>query len=702
MLREASNSPPAKVTSRRSTCSARRSRRSKSSSIGKTRKGRGSTSTKCLGEYDDWTNRNLWPRRATGDGVHAEGNASDPRTKPGLVGGVCRAYRIPAAIEKFGLPYAPGSTEDRYTYTLGSRADGSRLYDDGLKLHSENDTNPARGQFNLYDLIRIHRFGELDKGSEGFPLSELPSSRAMAKFAAGLPEVQAELMCPESEFGPLPEGAMADEERSCELGDLLPRKIPRTTHLYDDLANCGRIQDRYGSKVIAVGKSFYVWSGTHWKQDDAEVRRYIAGLPKILASEKEKLSKEIEAEKIKRDPPLLDDKEEKWLEACEKWGKKCGSRATREACAQDLEVFLDFKAVNFNLDPRYISCLNGTINLATSELLEHNPVHFITGCAPTNYSPEAQAPRFVQFMHEIFGSQELVDFVQRWLGYSITGSIIAQTVVFHVGEGGNGKGKLMELLFSILGADYYGTHSKNLLAKQPGAGTANPDLADLLGKRMVTIPETPRNFEIEDDVIKYLTGGDAITTRQLHKGNFTFMPTHKLQIFTNHRPVIHGQDHAMWRRIVLLPYRWRYGTEHEIKTGKADRLKDENLSAKLAQEREGVFAWLVAGARAWYENPLGLDVPETLRLATDQYRREEDIIGRFVEARVVVDPQARSPLTGEVGAIFTAYRGWCEERGHRPYALPRFQRELMRVVPTAREDKGSLIGMRLTDDALTR
>ena len=165
----------------------------------------------------------------------------------------------------------------------------------------------------------------------------------------------------------------------------------------------------------------------------------------------------------------------------------------------------------------------------------------------------------------------------------------------------------------------------------------------------------------------------------------------------------------MWRRIVLLPYHWRYGSEYEVETGKADRLKDERLSEKLAAEKEGVFAWLVAGARAWYENPKGLDVPASLRLATDQYRREEDIVGRFVASRVVIDPKARAPLVGEVGAVYTAYRGWAEEMGHRPYALPRFTRELLRVANRASEarweENGRGIegvqGLRLTDERLT-
>ncbi len=653
-----------------------------------------------LKEYGgDWLDRSKWPRLPK-EKLNGERISVDQRTKPGLVGAFARAFTIPAAIERFGLPYVP-SSPGRYSYVNGSRADGGRLYDEDTKLHVENGTDAATGQHGAYDLVRIHKFGELDKDCPELAISELPSSRAMAKFASRLPEVQAELMPPESEFPPLGDSDQGNQGSGEEsLSALLPKRIPAGATPFCDLGNAGRIQKQYGRKIISVGESFYVWSGTHWKYDKPRVDRYIAELPILVKNEVANHKADFE-----KDPK---DWHEKFLKKGNKWAEQCGQRGTREACARDLATFLTVDGEKLNADTRLLTCLNGTINLQSGELIPHNPVDFITGCAPIEYLPDAEAPRFLQFLEELFETRDIIDFVQRWLGYSLTGSVAAQTVVFHVGEGGNGKLKIMELLYSILGSDYYGTHSKNLLAKQPAAGAPNPDLADLMGKRMVTIPETPDRFEIADDVIKYITGGDAITTRQLNKGNFTFKPTHKLQIFTNHRPRVNGQDHAMWRRIVLLPYKWRYGTVHEFKAGKADRVKDEHLGAKLAKEREGVFAWLVEGAKRWYANASGLDVPECLRLATDQYRREEDVIGRFVEGRIVAEPGAKTPLTGEVGSVYTAYRGWCEEMGHRSYSLPRFLRELLRVIPRAEHTKWrqngrtieGIIGLKLTDESL--
>jgi hypothetical protein len=145
-----------------------------------------------LGEYDDWRDSTKWPVRSEHDRVfdgEVEG-IPDPDTKPGIVGDFCRAYRVPDAIEKFELPYEPGSNELRWTYTDGSRPDGLRIYDGGLKAHSEHNTDPAYGQHNAFDLVRIHKFGHLDSAEDrGKSVTLRPSYKTMCEFAIEQPEV---------------------------------------------------------------------------------------------------------------------------------------------------------------------------------------------------------------------------------------------------------------------------------------------------------------------------------------------------------------------------------------------------------------------------------------------------------------------------------------------------------------------------------
>jgi len=146
---------------------------------------------KILGEYDDWTDREKWPRRLRGDSVVSVSDIEAPDTKHGIVGDFCRAFRIPEAISKFDLPYEQGSNENRYTYTSGSRPDGLRLYDDGLKAHSDHNTDPANGQNNAFDLVRLHKFGDLDTvEDQDLPITQQPSYKAMCAFAMEQPELQ--------------------------------------------------------------------------------------------------------------------------------------------------------------------------------------------------------------------------------------------------------------------------------------------------------------------------------------------------------------------------------------------------------------------------------------------------------------------------------------------------------------------------------
>lgn len=143
--------------------------------------------------YDNWRDRSQWVRRKEGDSTHVSGDAVPlPNTKSGIVGDFCRAFTVPEAIERFGLPYTPGSNDGRWSYTDGSRGDGLRLYDDGLKCHIDNNTDPARGQQNAFDLVRLHLFNDLDTESdEDIAITARPSYKAMIKLALEQPELQA-------------------------------------------------------------------------------------------------------------------------------------------------------------------------------------------------------------------------------------------------------------------------------------------------------------------------------------------------------------------------------------------------------------------------------------------------------------------------------------------------------------------------------
>lgn len=663
-----------------------------------------------LGEYDDWTDRSSWPHRADGDGVHSEGTAVDPRTKPGIVGAFCRAFTITEAIDQFELPYA-ASSPGRYTYTQGSRPDGCIIYDEDTKLHSHHDTDPARGQSNAFDLVRLHRFGSLDKAvANDLPLAQRPSSKKMAAWAREQPAVA--LQHRESiEFDDLDAGDTSSWDDTVELsstvgsggsgsvGSALPERIRKASSKQTDQENARRIQRKFGHQIISIGKMFYYWTGTHWGEGEAEAFRCITALSQMCEAEADKYDATLAEDVKKRGTPPTMEEEAQSLRL-HAWAKSCGDLKRISACEKILRTLLKFEAKELNKDEHLFSCANGTIDLRTGILKPHDPKDFITACSPIAYDPAADAPRFQRFLAEIYNDDaEVAAFAKRWFGYCITGATNEHKMVFHVGRGGNGKSTLMDALKRVLGEGYYSTAPQKILSLEESGAT--PDLAALLGKRMVTIAETDENLELREGLVKQITGGDSINARRLFKDPFEFTPTHKLQIFTNFTPAIKSQDFAMWRRILLLNYPVSYGDQVQIASGDATKLGDPHLDDALRAEAPGILAWLVAGAREWYEGRL--KPPTAVLEATHKYREDQDIVGQFARERLERNPSAFVALNGVPESVFPAYRGWCASMNCRALGRARLVRELLRVMPgslTAIE-KGlqGFMGFKLTQEA---
>jgi P4 family phage/plasmid primase-like protien len=671
-----------------------------------------------LATYADWTDRTSWPHRAEGDGVHNQGMAEDPRNKPGLVGAFCRAFPVTAAIDRFELPYRLGSSPGRLTYTDGSRPDGAIIYDEDTKLHSHHDTDPARGQNNAYDLVRLHRFGYLDP--VGAPLAELPSSREMAEFARELPETRAQFVA-DAGFEDLDKAEALDTSWLYETTGLdrsalgtpvidasrLPARIKEASSKLTDQENARRIQRRHNGKIISVGGTFYVWAkeNTHWRRSasDSEAKSLVMDLSKLIEREAIGLKEKLEADASKKGATLTD-VEEARISQLFRWAADSGQNSKLNACMEICRSQLFKLPEDLNLYSHLLACESGTIDLRTGELKPSDPNDFITGCAPIKYNPDAKCPRFDQFILEIFSTPEETAFAKRWFGYCITGSVAEQKMVFHIGKRSNGKGTLMRILRRILGKDYCADAAPGLL-QVDGKG-ATPELADLLGTRMVTVSETEDGMDMKHGLVKRLTGGDAIRGRQLHKGFIEFEPTHKLQLFTNNEPKIHGHEEAMWRRIVFLKYPYVYGSPAEIAHGSATRLEDKHLDDALRNEAPGIFRWLIEGAREWYER--GLDIPERVMNETLEYRRRQDTIGLFFAERTVPDPKGKVTIIGAAQSLYVAYQGWCGSSGYT-YKLnkTRFEAEAERVLGrriTKWKEGGQTYrgfeGIRLTDTGL--
>lgn len=273
-----------------------------------------------------------------------------------------------------------------------------------------------------------------------------------------------------------------------------------------------------------------------------------------------------------------------------------------------------------------------------------------------------------------------VRFLKRWFGYCATGETREANMVLHIGAGSNGKSTLVDTMHELLGK-YAFTAPPGLLTSLTSADRHPTELAALQGKRLVTSHESDDGAVLREALVKQsISGGkDSITARFMRQDFFEFKPTHKVQLLTNYKPTVRGQDYAIWRRLLLVNYYEQFGTEEELQSKRVGHLADLGLARKLEAEREGIFRWLVEGAVEWYED--GLRPPESVIAAGREYQSEQDRIAQFVSECCIRDPSAWAPFGGPFGGLYPAYTHWCRQSGYQAMGINRFTNELSRVVP---------------------
>ena len=260
--------------------------------------------------------------------------------------------------------------------------------------------------------------------------------------------------------------------------------------------------------------------------------------------------------------------------------------------------------------------------------------------------------------HIMGGNQALVDFLQRAIGYGLTGDVSEQVFFIFWGVGANGKSTFIMIVRDMLGDYAMKATSELLMAKR---GDAHPtERADLQAKRFVAAVETEEGRRLAEGFVKEATGGDPIRARRMREDFWEFVPTHKLFLATNHKPVVRGTDHAMWRRPKLVPFSVVIPDEEQ----------DKRLAEKLRAELPGILAWSVRGCLDWRVN--GLGVPDEVKNATDGYRQEMDVLRDFLDERCVLNPGTKAP----VGELYQSYKDWAEKSGEHPLTKRAFGERL--------------------------
>lgn len=312
-------------------------------------------------------------------------------------------------------------------------------------------------------------------------------------------------------------------------------------------------------------------------------------------------------------------------------------------------------------NPYLLNTPGGMVDLRTGALSKHEPREYMTRMTAVTPDFEMATPTWNRFLFEATaGDKELQAYLQRLVGYAITGLKTEHNLAFLYGSGGNGKGVFLNTIAGIL-ADYgkaasMDTFTASKFDRHP------TDMAGLAGARMVTAQETQEGRSWDEQKVKMLTSEDKVQARFMREDFFEFVPTFKLIFAGNHKPEIRNLDDAMRRRFHLVPF-----------TVKPKHV-DTELPEKLKAEWPGILAWAVRGSAMWMHE--GLNPPASVIEATQEYFDEEDPIGQWIKDRVQFDPKSTEVVP--IQTIFDNWNEWCGENGERgrnPKALSRILRE---------------------------
>jgi putative DNA primase/helicase len=304
-------------------------------------------------------------------------------------------------------------------------------------------------------------------------------------------------------------------------------------------------------------------------------------------------------------------------------------------------------ASDFDRDRWLLNTPSGTLDLKTGELHSHRREDYLAKITNVGYDPAAETSYWQRWLLWAMGGRaDLVDFLQRAVGYAATGDTSEQVFFLLYGTGANGKTTFLNVIEHTLG-DYAYHAEPDLLTPKDGAHPTG--VADLQGRRFVVASETREGKKLDERAVKALTGQDTVTARHLYEDFFSFSPTHKIFFAVNHRPNVTDDSHAMWRRVLVIPWEVRIEPEGQVK----------DLAERIVwHEGAGVLKWIVDGTRKWREEG-GLMIPQDVRLKTTEYRVREDTIGAFIEDRLIEDPTG----TVSTSELATAYEMWCATEG---------------------------------------
>lgn len=427
---------------------------------------------------------------------------------------------------------------------------------------------------------------------------------------------------------------------------------------FTDMGNGKRFARRYGEMIryCTTWKSFLVWDGKRWARDqDEQVSRWaretIFGIYEEGQHYATRATQETIGEEDRKKYAL---KAEGLLKHAVKSESGPRIKEMMNLVKMDVTILPD----RLDANPWMLNCQNGTIDLRTGAMHAHQRNEYLTKITRVAYDSHARCPRWEAFLERIMdGRQDLIDYLQRATGYSLTGDTREQCLFLTYGLGANGKSTFLNNTRDLLGD--YGQQSAFSSFMHTDRETVRNDLAVLRGARYVAAVEGGEGKQLAESLIKLVTGNDPLTVRFLFQEYFSFIPQFKLWLGTNHKPVIKGTDLAIWRRIQMIPFTVTIPPDEQ----------DDHLDEKLKEEWSGILAWAVRGCLAWQQD--GLQVPEIVRAATEEYRAEMDVFTGWLNECCVLQPQ----VTAKAGDLYSSYQQWTNNKEITQTAFGRRLRE---------------------------
>jgi putative DNA primase/helicase len=452
-----------------------------------------------------------------------------------------------------------------------------------------------------------------------------------------------------------------------DFGPMPPDDPPEgTTGKFTDLWAAEALYCQHGEDLRFVGgwKRWVAWDGRRWQLDtEALALHYAAETARVLATlaieSSDRIKKKMLVDGVTED---LKDK----LEWADKELKAAiGYQSSRKlaamlTCATHLREFATHHE-RFDADPMLLNCKNGIVRLDDGRFFPHLRSDLITMLAPVEYDPRAQCPTWDAFLERMQPDIHMRLYLQRLMGYSITGLASEHMMAFHYGTGANGKGTFLNTISAVVG-EYARRAHPRLIFRSPNGDRHLTERASLFRARLVTCSEASEAMSFDESTMKDLVSTDRVVARRMREDQWEFDPTHTLHVWGNEKPIVRATDNGFWRRMQLIP--WLVQLEvHEWIRGFESRLVQE--------EGPGILRWLVDGALEWHR--IGLEPPETVRLATQEYRRASDTGGLFLTA-CVRDPEFITTKK----AFRAAYETWCAEQGYEPLGARRMAEVLRR------------------------